>query len=172
MSSTQSDAEHCAPAGPGEEHTLLESFAGRWRAEVTMWFGPGEPHVSTGTMVGEMILGGRFLKQVYTGDDRDGPFPGFAGEGYWGYNEARGLWEGVWIDNASNQMQTEAGGYDAANRSWTMDGSMHMGPGVETQKRSVVTVVSDNEHTMEMLWKSPDAAEWQRGMLIRYTRAS
>jgi hypothetical protein len=158
------------PGGPGAEHALLHRVAGRWRSEVRLWMGPGEPHVSTGTMVNTMVLGGRFLRHDYTGDPSPGPFPAFAGEGFWGYNDVRQRWEGVWVDNASNQMMVDTGSYDPAARVWTMEGdALHPGMG-EARRRSVITLVSDREHTMEMLFKSP-GHDWQRGMVIRYTRA-
>ena len=107
----------CAPAGPVEQHKLFEQFVGTWKAEVTMWMGPGEPMVSTGTMVNSLDLGGRYLKQDYKGDATDGPFPNFEGRGFWGFNDVTGKFEGLWIDNASNQMATEQGGYDASSTS-------------------------------------------------------
>lgn len=158
------------PSGPGAEHLLLHPFVGTWGAEVKLWTGPGEPHASTGTMVNTMVLGGRFLRHDYTGDPSPGPFPAFAGQGYWGYNDMRRHWEGVWVDNASNQMMIDAGSYDPSAHAWTMEGDvLHPGMG-EVRRRSVVTLVSDREHTMDMLFKTP-GHEWQRVMQIRYTRA-
>ena len=48
--------------------------------------GPGDPMVTTGVMENTLALGGRFLRQDYTGDPSDGPFSNFEGRGYWGYN--------------------------------------------------------------------------------------
>ncbi len=75
------------------EHETLAAFAGTFRAEVSMWMGPEEPMVSTGTMVNELDLGGRFLEQTYTGDPNDGPFPAFEGRGYFdtGQGEAKSM---------------------------------------------------------------------------------
>lgn len=160
----------CAPVGPAEEHELFKQFIGKWKAKVTMWMGPGDPMESTGTMVNMIDLDGRYLKQDYKGDATDGPFPNFEGRGFWGFNNVTGKYEGFWIDNASNQMATEFGDYDKATKTWTMLGEMAMPGGAKCGKRSVITVVNDDEHTMEMFFQGPDGNE-SKGMHIQYTRA-
>jgi len=162
--------EHRMPAGPGAEHERLADFVGTWRATVTMWMGPGEPMVSTGTMVNTMDLDGRYLREEYTGDPNDGPFPSFAGRGYWGFNNVTQVYEGFWIDNASNQMGLEYGHFDPKTKSWNMKGHTAQ-PGGETMaRRSVITLVSENEHTMEMFFEGPDGKE-TKCMHIKYVRA-
>lgn len=165
------DAEDpCMPAPPGAEHKLIAEFVGTWKSTVQMWMGPGEPMVSAGTMKNTMLLDGRYLEQVYTGDPNPGPFPNFAGRGFWGYNNVTGQYEGYWIDNASNQMAMEYGQYDPKSKSWNMTGEMVM-PGVgPMKKRSLITKVSDREHTLEMFFTGPDGQE-SKGMYIRYVRA-
>ncbi len=160
----------CMPSGPVDQHKLFEQFVGTWKAEVKMWMGPGEPMVSTGTMVNSLDLGGRYLKQDYKGDADDGPFPNFEGRGFFGYNDASAQFEGLWIDNASNQMGTEKGDYDPKTRTWNMHGSMSMGPGKVCKKRSVITIKDDNSHSMEMYFDMPGMGE-SKGMHIDYVRA-
>jgi len=167
--SNQQEME-CAPSTPVEQHKHFKQFVGTWKAEVSMWMGPGDPLVSTGTMVNDLDLDGRYLKQTYKGDAIDGPFPNFEGRGFWGFNDVTGKFEGLWIDNASNQMATEQGDYDAASKSWTMLGEMSMPGGAKCAKRSVIKVLSDNEHTMEMFFTGPDGKE-SKGMHIKYVRA-
>ena len=62
-------------------------LSARLRREVKIRMGPGEPSITTGVMTNSMDLGGRFLRQSYQGDAVEGPFPSFAGRGYWGYNK-------------------------------------------------------------------------------------
>ena len=81
-------ADFAAMAATTEAHERLTPFVGTFKAEVKMWMGPGEPMVSTGVMINELDLGGRFLRQTYTGDESEGPFPNFEGRGYWGFNTA------------------------------------------------------------------------------------
>ena len=157
------------PTGPGAEHERLADFIGTWKATVTMWMGPGEPMVSTGKMFNTLDLGGRYLKQDYKGDANDGPFPNFEGRGYMGYNDARGQYEGFWVDNASNQMGIERGDFDPKTNSWDMRSETVM-PGVGPMtKRSVITLVSEKEHTLEMYFTGPDGNE-TKCMHIKYVR--
>ncbi len=85
MSNTEQSPESTFQLpSPGPEHELLKPFAGSFRATVKMWMGPGEPNVSTGQMKNSFQLNGLYLHQDYVGDADDGPFPSFAGKGYWG----------------------------------------------------------------------------------------
>lgn len=168
---TQSDA--CAQMGAtGEEHKKLEPFVGTFRAEVKLWMGPGDPHVSTGVMTNTMDLGGRFLKQVYQGDESDGPFSNFEGRGFWGYNTTDKQYEGFWIDSASTFMQSESGDIDATGKVWTMVGEMTNPQGGGTmKKRSVITLTDNDHHRMETYFSTPDGGEF-KGMEIQYERVS
>lgn len=165
----QSEFEATAAATP--EHEKLKPFEGTFRAEVRIWMGPGDPMKSTGTMVNEFDLGGRFLRQTYTGDPSEVPFPSFEGRGYLGYNNVSKLFEGFWIDNASTMMQIETGELDAAGRVWTMTGEMaNPQSGASMTKRSVMTVRDANHHSMEMFF---DAGEGEvKSMEILYERSS
>ncbi len=162
----------CAETGATTDaHKKLEPFVGTFRAEVKMWMGPGEPTVSSGSMTNRMELGGRYLHQIYKGDGGEGPFAGFEGRGYWGFNTATGEYEGMWIDTASTFLQTEQGGVDAAGRVWTMKGTIPDPQGGGTcRKRSVITLVDDDHHTMEMFFKGPDGNE-AKAMEITYARS-
>lgn len=140
-------------APPGAEHERLKAFAGTFRAEVKLWMGPGEPLTMTGTMVNSMDLGGRFLRQEYTGDPAPGPFPAFEGRGFWGYNDVVGRFEGLWIDNASTVMQTDTGSVDDAGKTWTMSGKVpDPQSGELITKRSVITLEDDDHHRIEMFF--------------------
>lgn len=155
-----------------EHHKLLEPFVGTWRSEVKMWMGPGEPMVSTGTMVNTLDLNGLFIRHEYTGDPNDGPFPKFEGRGFWGYNTVDGHWEGVWVDNAASFMQVDTGEVDAAGKVWTMVGMItDPGSGEPMRKRSVITLVDRDTHTMEMYFAPEGSPDEQKGMEITYTRA-
>ena len=146
MSETKTDMS--MPAPPGAEHKRLEPFAGKFRAEVKMWMGPGDPMVSTGLMTNTFDLDGRFLCHDYKGDPNDGPFPSFQGRGFWGYNDVTKKYEGVWVDNASNVMQVDSGDVDAAGRVWTMQGEVPcLKTGKTGIKRSVITL-EDNDNRL------------------------
>jgi hypothetical protein len=152
----------------GPEHGRLESFAGKFKAEVKMWMGPGDPMVATGTMTNSLDLGGRYLRQDYKGDPSPGPFGSFEGRGYWGFNTGTKKYEGFWIDTASTMMQTETGTVDGAGKVWTMVGEMHDPSGKPMKKRSVITLKDKNTHSMEMFMEK-DGHEF-RTMEIQYKR--
>lgn len=161
-------------AGMGElddAHKKLETFVGSFTAEVKLWMGPGEPMVSTGVMENALDLGGRFLRQTYTGDPGDGPFPDFAGRGFWGYNTVTKKYEGFWIDTASTFMQNETGDVDASGKVWTMLGEMtDPKSGQPMKKRSVITLQDNDHHRMEMFFTTPQGEF--KGMEISYSRKS
>ena len=165
---TQAD---CDVMSLSDEHKRFEPFVGTFSAEVKMWMGPGDPMVSTGRMVNELDLGGRFLRQDYVGDPNEGPFPNFAGRGFWGYNTVDQCYEGVWVDNATTMMQAEKGHVDGSGKVWTMECVMtDPQSGQPMKKRSVVTLIDNDHHTMEMFFDKPGAGEF-KCMEIRYTRA-
>lgn len=167
--SAHREEDFAAMAAKTEEHEAMEPFVGTFAAEVRMWMGPGDPMVSTGVMTNTLELGGRFLRQRYQGDPSAGPFPDFAGRGYWGYNNVDRRWEGVWIDTASTVMQVEHGQRDESGKVWTMHGEMtDPRSGRPIKKRSVITLVDDDHHTMEMYFETPDGE--MKGMEIRYWR--
>ncbi len=161
--------DFAAMAAPGDEHALMNPFVGTFGAVVKLWMGPGDPQVTTGEMVNQMDLGGRFLNQVYTGDPGEGPFPGFEGRGFWGYNKIDAVWEGVWIDSASTVLQVEKGSVDESGRVWNMAGEMtNPMTGQPIRKRSVITLIDDDHHSMEMFFESEEGE--LKGMEIQYER--
>ncbi len=169
MSDTQT-SEFQLPT-PGPKHELMTPFEGTFTAEVRIWMGPGEPHVSTGRMTNRWILGGLYLEQDYKGDAMDGPFPDFEGRGYWGYNFTKDCFEGFWIDTVSSQMQVETGSVDESGKVWTMNSEFQC-PGAGTmKKRSVITLVDDNHHKIESFIRGDDGNEF-KNMEIEYTRVS
>ena len=158
-------------AAPGPDHDRLKPFLGTFKATVSIWMGPGDPMVSTGSMINSLALGGRFVKQDYKGDPSADPtpFPEFEGQGFWGFNKNTQKYEGVWIDTASTVMQHESGTVDATGKVWTMTGDIVGPDGEISVKRSVITLVDDDHHSMEMYF-SKDGQEF-KGMEIRYIRA-
>lgn len=169
----QATAE-CPPVGPGPEHERFGDFVGTFRSEVRMWMDPTspEPFTSTGTMVNELDLGGRFLRHTYAGDQVDGPFPSFEGRGFWGYNAAAERWEGFWIDNVSTGMDLERGQLEPDGRTWIMHSTfVHPATGAEQAKRTEIVLQDRDHHRMTTWFTQPDGSEF-KVMQIDYTRAS
>lgn len=156
---------------PGPQHERLRPFVGTFRARVSIFVGPDQTQESTGTMVSRFVLDGLYLHQDYQGDPVGEGFPRFAGQGYWGYDQASGKYEGFWIDNGSTTMQRESGDVDATGRVWTMHSELrHPGTGQLLVKRSVISLLDEDHHEMESYFTAPDGQEI-RTMRIKYRRA-
>lgn len=161
-------AESCDMiAKKGPQHESLARFAGTWRAEVKLFFTPGQgPQVSHGTMVNTLELGGLFLRQHYRDDAGL-----FEGHGYWGYNTTEGRYEGFWIDPMCSFFQLEHGQHDVKADAYHMAGSMTCPHTRQPlRKRAVITHKSPTEHTMEQ-WVETTPNQERKTMEIRYTRA-
>lgn len=158
------------PPTPTEHHQKLDKFEGTFRAEVTIYMGGDQSMQSTGTMTNSFQLGGLYLQQDYQGDPYVEGGPAFAGKGYWGYNTTSQQYEGFWIDNASTTMTIEKGTLDESGTMWTMNSTFIIpGQGMEMQRRSVITLIDDNHHTMESFVTPPGQQE-MKNMEIRYQR--
>ena len=167
---TAATQSECAMPVPGAEHERLRPFVGKFRAEVKIWMGPGEPMISTGTMNNTFELSGLYLQQDYVGDSSQGLYSGFEGKGFWGYNATQKRYEGFWIDNASTTMQFEHGDVDASGKVWEMKGEMVCPQSRQPfTKRSVITLIDDDTNRIEMYFTGPDGNE-MKCMEINYSR--
>ncbi|NNF51325.1 MAG: DUF1579 domain-containing protein [Gammaproteobacteria bacterium] len=154
------------------EHDKLNPFEGTFSTVVKLWMGPGEPMTSTGTMVNDWVLGGRYLRQAFTGDPVDGPYQPFEGIGFWGYSGTSKKYQGYWIDNASTWMQLETGSVDASGKIWTMKSRFpNPADGKPMNKRSVITLHDNDHHLMESFF-TVEGGEEVKSMEISYTRKS
>lgn len=170
MSDAQTPPQFSLPQ-PGPQHELLKPFEGTFRSEVKMWMGEGEPSLSTGTMVNRWCLDGLFLQQQYSGDAVEGPFPNFNGHGFWGYNSVRQCYEGFWIDNVSDQFQSETGHVDESGKRWEMLSEFTSPQAGPMKKRSVFTVIDHDRHRMETWHTVPGQGEFKT-MEINFHRKS
>lgn len=154
------------------EHDKLNPFEGEFLTEVKLWMGQEAPMISTGTMVNEWILDGRYLKQDFQGDPMPGTDMAFTGTGYWGYDPTAQQYQGFWIDNASNTMQMETGTVDASGKVWTMASELiNPQTGDRMTKRTVITLVDKDHHRMESYFADGSGKEFKT-MEISYTRKS
>lgn len=84
---------------PGEMHDHLDRYEGEWTTEITLWMIPGqEPTTTNGTMSGEWVYGGRYMRTEHTSDMMGQPFHG---TGIEGYDTVREVYTSTWYDNAS-----------------------------------------------------------------------
>ncbi|HEY7086596.1 MAG TPA: DUF1579 domain-containing protein [Tepidisphaeraceae bacterium] len=156
-------------ATPGPQHEGLKPMAGTFDAEVTSVMAPGAPpDVSKAVMKNEMVLDGRFLRSTCEGSMMGQPFHGV---GYTGYDNLKKKYVGVWMDTMGTMMMVSEGSADPSGKVLTFTSTM---PDPETGKdmncRQVVTIASNDKHTMEMFAPGPDGKEY-KCMTIVYTRA-
>lgn len=154
---------------PGEPHKLAEKSVGKWNAVVRMVMGPGaEPMESKGTAEITAVLGGRWVRQDFTGE-----FMGqtFHGVGMSGFDNFRKRYISTWIDDMSTSMMVSYGTASKDGKSITYIGLMDEPITGEKDKkvRSVFRWVDDDTFVYESYDKAK-GKEW-KAMEITYTRA-
>jgi len=155
-------------ATPGPEHAKLKSLEGNWTADVTAMDPSGKEEKSTGTMKNEMILGGRYLKQDYSGTMMGMPFKG---GGLVGYDNVKKKYTMLWVDEMSTQMMISEGTFDESAKTLTTTCSM-VCPGDDAKKnfKQVVTMTDEDHHAYDMFEVMSDGKE-NKVLTIKYTRA-
>jgi len=84
---------------PAEPHKLLAKLEGSWTTRSKGWVEPDKPPMeSFGVCEQKMILGGRYLQQIYTGDMMGTPYTGIS---IMGYNNHTKKFESTWVDTMS-----------------------------------------------------------------------
>jgi hypothetical protein len=155
-------------ATPGEAHKVLAALEGDWALKVTSWMTPGQPpQESTGTAKMRMILGGRYLKQSAEGTMMGQPFSGL---GLSGYDNAKKVYQDVWIDNAGTGMMMTTGSWDEASHTMTSTGSM-VDPvsGKSLEVTGKIRHVDPDHFRYEMWMPGPDGKPFKT-MEIEYSR--
>jgi len=154
---------------PGEPHQHLAKTVGEWNHTVTMWMAPGAPPTeSTATSTGQMILGGRYLTESFTGNMMGMPFEGHA---LTGYDNAKKKYFSAWVDNMSTGLMTGWGDWDEASKSLTITGEfVDFTTGGNTPYRQVLKWVDDNHTIMEMYVPAPGGGPEYKNMEIHSLR--
>jgi hypothetical protein len=134
-----------------------------------MVMGPGAPaQEAKGTAEFTAVLGGRFVRQDFTGDMMGQPFHGV---GYTGYDNFKGQFVSTWMDDMSTGVMTSAGAADKDGKSVTLTGLMDEPMTGEKNKKvkQVLKIVDDNTMTFQM-YDNAHGKEWV-ALEIDYTRA-
>lgn len=154
---------------PNEYHKFLETLAGRWQANVKFWMeATSVPQESEGTSEANMVMGGRFLEQKFTGTFMGQPFEG---RGIYGYDNLRKEYTSIWFDNMATGIMTSAGGLDANKKVMTEEGSMSC-PITDEEHRwykAVTTIIDPDHYTYETFMRDAAYQEF-RAMFISYSR--
>jgi hypothetical protein len=162
-------AEMAKFSQPGPEHKVLRALAGKWKAEVQFRMGPkGEPMKSEGTMARRLVLGGRFLRELYKSTSPEMPFTGM---GMLGYDKGKKKYNAMWTDSMSTAIMVTYGTYDAAKKTFTFD--MEMDDPVakkKTKGRNLIRIIDKDHHVQEMYHQDDKGKEF-KAMEIKYSRA-
>ena len=86
----------------------------------------------------QLILGGRYLEQRFKGTFMNQPFEGV---GYTGYDNQKGVYQSVWLDNTSTWMMVSEGNMDEASKTIVMKSSAIGMDGKPTELRTELKIV-------------------------------
>jgi hypothetical protein len=152
---------------PGAPHKLLAKLEGNWTTRSRSWEEPDKPpRESFGASEQRLILGGRYLRQEYTGDMMGVPFTGI---NILGYNNHTKKYESIWIDTMSTAIYYFVGSASSDGRVITQECSYDdpvRGPVVW---RSVTKIKDDNTQEFEM-FITPKGGKEEKMMEMTVTR--
>lgn len=156
-------------ASPSEHHKILSGLVGEWTHVVKWRMDPaGKFEESTGKSSNRMIMDGRFLEQTATGESMGQPFKGL---GLTGFDNIKGEYSSIWIDNMSTGMMVAAGKLDPKSNTIKESGTLScpMTGERNVKFRSDWHVISKDSYSYEMFTRAPDGTEF-KSMEISYKR--
>ena len=148
---------------PTSGHLRLQSLAGTWEGEETMFPSQWDPSGgnATGRTRSRLALNGFALISDYQ-QERDGTIT-FSGHGVMGFEPDSGLYTLHWFDCMGSAPEVFTGRFEGSRLTVA-----HGGPGMHVRLTYDLTVPQRMLSTMEM---SPDGAAWNRLFEGRYHRA-
>lgn len=168
MSEEQMMALWQAAATPSAGHARLMPMVGTWRATTTFTMAPGAPpQVSGGTSVHRLVLGGRYLEQVYKGTAMAMPFEGI---GFTGYDNVQKRFVGTWMDTFGTGVMNSVGvGRPTDDRMDFVCEAIEPS-GKKKLFDAIVRIRDHSHHSYEMWTKGPNGKSY-RTMIVEYERA-
>jgi hypothetical protein len=154
-------------ATPGEPHKLLSKLEGSWTTRTKSWMEPDKPAVeTTGTCEQKVILDGRYLQQVYTGDMLGETFTGI---NLLGYDNHTKKYVSAWVDSMSTGIYYFEGTADADGKTITQESRYDDPVKGPTVWRSVTRIKDDNTLEYEM-YLTPKGGKEEKMMEMTVTR--
>jgi hypothetical protein len=109
------------PGAPSVHHEILNRIAGKWEHSISLWRSPGaDPESIVMEADYRWILGGRFLRGVYTGYI-EGAY--FEARDVVGYDNLRGEYQSLWVDNEATGFTLATGRYDKRQNALILEGT-------------------------------------------------
>jgi hypothetical protein len=160
-------AQWQAAMTPSEGHARLMPMVGTWRAKTTFTMAPGAPdQVSAGTSVHRLVLGGRYLEQVYKGSSMGMPFEGI---GFTGYDNVQKRYVGTWMDTFGTGVMNSTGTGRPTDEKIEFVCEAIEPSGQKKIFDATVRIRGHEHHSYEMWTKGPNGKPY-RVMLVEYER--
>lgn len=158
-----------SPSGaPGPYHDNFKPLVGDWSVTVQYWATSGAtPIQSEAVATKKLILGGRFLEESFRGESNGETFTVLA---MLGYDGAKNKYSGNWVDTRSTGFHLSTGSCDESGKTITMMETLTDAKGGKIgHNRTVIRVINDSKHVVEMHLAGADGKEY-KSLEIAYTR--
>ena len=153
---------------PAAGHARLMPMVGTWKAKTTFTMAPGAPEQTHGgTSVHRMVLGGRYLEQIYKGMSMGMPFEGI---GYTGYDNVQKRYVGTWMDTMGTGVMNSVGVGLPTDERLDFVAEAIEPSGNKKVFDAIVRIRNHEHHSYEMWTKGPNGKSY-RVMLVEYERA-
>jgi hypothetical protein len=154
--------------GAGPEHARLTAMCGTWDVEITFWFRPGGPGVTTrGTSTIRSLFDGLFVEEKIEGALNGAPFTTLA---WTGFNTATHQYEATRIASTNTIRIAETGGYDEKTKQFELKADYPLA-GDTWHQRTVIHPMSADAMIATSYLSFGEVPEW-KGVEIKYTRRS
>jgi len=168
MSEEAMMAQWQAAMSPSAGHARLMPMVGTWRTTTTFTMAPGAPpQVHGGTAVHRLVLGGRYLEQIYKGMAMGMPFEGI---GYTGYDNVQKRYVGTWMDTFGTGLMNSVGVGNPTDERIDCVAEAIEPSGQKRVFETIVRIRNHGHHSYEMWTKGPTGKK-HRTMIVEYDRA-
>jgi hypothetical protein len=148
------------------EHERLKALCGTWDVEVTFWFQPGRPGITTkGTSTIRPLFDGSFIEEKIEGTLNGASFTTLA---WTGFNTTTHQYEATRISSTNTSRIVETGTYDEAAKQFELKADYPLA-GETWHQRTVIQPTSADTMTAISYLSFGTVPEW-KGAEIKYTR--
>ena len=152
--------------GADPEHARLTAMCGTWDVEMTFWFQPGRPGVTTkATSTIRPLFDGLFVEEQIEGTLNGAPFTTLA---WTGFNTDTHQYEATRIASTNTIRIAETGGYDQKTGQFELKADYPLA-GDTWHQRTVIQQTSADAMTAASYLSFGVVPEW-KGVEIKYTR--
>ena len=164
LSASSGSIEQSAQSSP--EHARLSAMAGTWDVEMTFWFRPGGPAVtSKGVSTIQSLFGGLFIEEKIEGTLNGTPFTTLA---WTGFNTVTHRYEATRIASTNTIRIAETGGYDESTKQFELKADYPLAGDTWHQRTVIQPTTADTMMAASYL-SFGSVPEW-KSVEIKYTR--